>query len=612
LANWAIFLDHIPHEVLSWTTIKHYGFSDAADQFVFISGYTAALVSGRLMIERGYVAAASRLARRAFTLYAAHITVVMIYIAVIAYASREFHDPDDLNQFNVAVFLNTPFRDFVQALALRYRPVNLDVLPLYILLLAAFAPVLWLMVRKPNLTLAGSIAVYLAGRHLGWNLAAVPSGVWYFNPFAWQLLFFLGAWTALGGARALRPISQTRTVFWLAIAALVFSSVVTMAIRTPDLGGLVPHWILQPFDPNDKTNLAPYRIAHFIALAVVVTRFLPVDSPILQWRSLAPLIQMRPELASGLLHRHRAVVLRPCRNRTKLELPVGSDSRRCDGNSAHDCDRILLDVAQTAESHASFACATRRHRVTSNLALVWPAVTAAFLASLVEAVEALTIVLAVAIVRGWRPAGLGALAGLAVLALIVIALGPLLDLVPLRLLQLFIGILLLLFGMRWLRKAILRAAGVIPLHDEAAAFATETAELREQARRNEARLDWIGALTTFKAVLLEGLEVVFIVIALGAGRGMLVPASVGAVAACLAVAAVGLIVHRPLARVPENTLKFAVGIMLSAFGVFWTGEGLGVAWPGADFAIVIFAAIFLAVSVAAVALARRPKAEALS
>jgi uncharacterized membrane protein len=247
--------------------------------------------------------------------------------------------------------------------------------------------------------------------------------------------------------------------------------------------------------------------------------------------------------------------------------------------------------------------------VTSNLALVWPAVTAAFLASLVEAVEALTIVLAVAMIRGWRPAGLGALAGLLLLALIVVALGPLLDQVPLHLLQLVIGILLLLFGMRWLRKAILRAAGVIPLHDEAAAFATETAELREQARRNEARLDWIGGLTTFKAVLLEGLEVVFIVIALGAGRGMLVPASVGAVAACLAVAAVGLIVHRPLARVPENTLKFAVGIMLSAFGVFWTGEGLGVAWPGADFAIVGFAAMFLVVSSAAVGLARRPKAE---
>jgi Ca2+/H+ antiporter, TMEM165/GDT1 family len=250
--------------------------------------------------------------------------------------------------------------------------------------------------------------------------------------------------------------------------------------------------------------------------------------------------------------------------------------------------------------------------MTGSLALIWPVMTAAFLASLVEAVEALTIVLAVATVRGWRPAALGALAGLAVLALIVVALGPLLGHLPLRLLQFVIGVLLLLFGMRWLRKAILRSAGVIPLHDEATAFAIETAELREQARRNEARLDWIAALTTFKAVLLEGLEVVFIVIALGAGRGMLVAASAGAVAACLAVALVGLIVHRPLERVPENTLKFAVGIMLSAFGVFWTGEGLGVAWPGADLAIVGFAAIFLAVSAAAVALARRPKAEVVS
>jgi uncharacterized membrane protein len=258
--------------------------------------------------------------------------------------------------------------------------------------------------------------------------------------------------------------------------------------------------------------------------------------------------------------------------------------------------------------------------VTGGLAHMAPAMTAsflaAFLASLVEAVEALTIVLAVASVRGWRPAGLGALAGLAVLVLIVAALGPLLDRLPLPLLQLAIGILLLLFGMRWLRKAILRSAGVIALHDEAATFATETAELREQARRNEARLDWLAALSSFKAVLLEGLEVVFIVIALSAGRGMLVAASAGALAACLLVAGVGFVVHRPLARVPENTLKFAVGVMLSAFGVFWTGEGLGVAWPGEDLAIIAFAALFLAVSRAAVVLARvlarRPRAEVLS
>jgi Ca2+/H+ antiporter, TMEM165/GDT1 family len=249
--------------------------------------------------------------------------------------------------------------------------------------------------------------------------------------------------------------------------------------------------------------------------------------------------------------------------------------------------------------------------VTDSLTHIGPAMTTAFLASLVEAVEALTIVLAVATVRGWRPAGLGALAGLLVLALIVVELGPLLDRVPLSLLQLAIGILLLLFGMRWLRKAILRSAGVIPLHDEATAFAAETAELREQARRNEARLDWLAALASFKAVLLEGLEVVFIVIALSAGRGMLIPASAGAVAACLLVAGVGFVVHRPLARVPENALKFAVGVMLSAFGVFWTGDGLGVAWPGADLAIVGFAVLFLAVGLASVALSRRPRIKAL-
>jgi uncharacterized membrane protein len=239
------------------------------------------------------------------------------------------------------------------------------------------------------------------------------------------------------------------------------------------------------------------------------------------------------------------------------------------------------------------------------------AFSAAFLASLVEAVEALTIVLAVATVRGWRPAGLGAFAGILALILIVAVLGPLLDLIPLHLLQFAIGILLLLFGLRWLRKAILRAAGVIPLHDEVMAFEAGTAKLREQVVRQESRLDWLAGITSFKAVLLEGLEVVFIVIAVSAGRGLLVPASAGAFAACLLIAGIGVIVHRPLARVPENTLKFAVGVMLSAFGIFWTGEGLGVAWPGADLAIVAFAVLFLVAGLAGVALARRERAEAL-
>jgi Ca2+/H+ antiporter, TMEM165/GDT1 family len=239
-----------------------------------------------------------------------------------------------------------------------------------------------------------------------------------------------------------------------------------------------------------------------------------------------------------------------------------------------------------------------------------PALTATFLASLVEAVEALTIVLAVATVRGWRPAGLGAIAGLVVLTLIVVLLGPLLKYVPIHILQFAIGILLLLFGMRWLRKAILRSAGIIALHDETMSFANETAELREQERLHQQKLDWIAGIASFKAVLLEGLEVVFIVIALSAGGDLLFPSAMGAIAACVLVVIIGFIVRQPLARVPENTLKFAVGVMLSAFGIFWTGEGLGVDWPGADFSIVIFAALFLAVALAAVAMLKRRGAEA--
>lgn len=234
-----------------------------------------------------------------------------------------------------------------------------------------------------------------------------------------------------------------------------------------------------------------------------------------------------------------------------------------------------------------------------------PAITAAFLASLVEAVEALTIVLAVASVRGWRPAAMGTLAGLAMLAIAVALFGPLLSYVPLRALQIPIGLLLMLFGLRWLRKAILRAAGVIALHDETAAFASTSAELKSGARAQG--LDWAGSLTSFQAVIIEGLEVVFIVIAIGAGRGLVGWASLGAIAACILVAAAGLVVHRPLARVPENTLKFAVGIMLSPFGVFWVGEGIGVPWPGEDWSVVGLVVMFLAFSLGSVVMARRAR-----
>jgi uncharacterized membrane protein len=189
-------------------------------------------------------------------------------------------------------------------------------------------------------------------------------------------------------------------------------------------------------------------------------------------------------------------------------------------------------------------------------------VTAAFLASTVECVEALTVVLAVGSVRGWRSTLSGAAAALGLLAAIVAALGPALSHIPLGLIQLAVGIMILLFGLRWLRKAILRSAGLIPLHDEQAAFVKNTA-------------------AAFNITMLEGTEVVFIVIALGAGgTGLLLPAALGAFAALLVVSALGLMLHRPLARIPENTLKFVVGVLLSAFGTFWIAEGAGLHWPG--------------------------------
>jgi uncharacterized membrane protein len=239
-----------------------------------------------------------------------------------------------------------------------------------------------------------------------------------------------------------------------------------------------------------------------------------------------------------------------------------------------------------------------------------PAVAAAFTASTVEVVEAFTIVLAVATLRGWRPALAGAFAALAVLAAAVLALGPLLGLVDPRVLELAIGVLLLLFGLGWLRKAVLRAAGLMALHDETAIFEREKAEIGAELKSARTG-DWIAGLAAFKAVLLEGLEVVFIVLAVGGVKGeLLIPASIGALAAFAAVMAAGLMIHGPLSKVPENTLKFAVGVMLTSFGVYWTGEGLGVAWPGDDLSLVGLVAIFLFSALALVRLVRPRMMEA--
>ena len=229
---------------------------------------------------------------------------------------------------------------------------------------------------------------------------------------------------------------------------------------------------------------------------------------------------------------------------------------------------------------------------------------AAFLASTVEFVEALTVVLAVGGVRGWRDTLFGAAAAAAVLALLTAVLGPALSLLPLRALQVAVGTLLILFGLRWLRKAILRSAGVLALHDEDQAF-QKNREAMLKLGAAGAGFDAIAFGAAFQICMLEGTEVVFIVIAVSAGGvGLIVPASLGALAAFVLVAALGLVLHKPMSRVPENTLKFIVGVILSGFGAFWVGEGIGVAWPGNDLSILALVVGFGALGLAAVPLCR--------
>jgi uncharacterized membrane protein len=231
-----------------------------------------------------------------------------------------------------------------------------------------------------------------------------------------------------------------------------------------------------------------------------------------------------------------------------------------------------------------------------------------FAASAVEAVEALTIVLAVGVVRGWRSTLWGVGAAALVLAAVVAALGPALRLIPIDTLRFVVGALLLAFGLQWLRKAVLRASGYKPLHDEGAAYARERNEASSASPAPSTGMDWYSFTVAFKGVLLEGLEVTFIVVTFGSTQGRLGLAAAAAAAAVVVVVAVGAFVRGPLERVPENTLKFAVGVLLTSFGIFWGGEGAGVNWPGSDLAVLGIVAYMALVSLVLVRALRRRRA----
>jgi uncharacterized membrane protein len=233
-------------------------------------------------------------------------------------------------------------------------------------------------------------------------------------------------------------------------------------------------------------------------------------------------------------------------------------------------------------------------------------IAASFLACAVEMVEALTIVLAVAVTRGWRSAGWGIAAALGALTAIIAALGPALAKLPIDSLRIAVGVLLLIFGLQWLRKAILRASGLKAMHDEEAIYEREVALLNADGKRPAH--DWYAFTLAFKGVFLEGLEVAFIVVTFGGAQHNVGLAAIGAVAALVVVLIAGVVVHGPLTRVPENTLKFGVGVMLTSFGIFWSAEGAGVSWPGADAALVALIVFVVAMSFGLVRLLRRADA----
>jgi uncharacterized membrane protein len=238
-----------------------------------------------------------------------------------------------------------------------------------------------------------------------------------------------------------------------------------------------------------------------------------------------------------------------------------------------------------------------------------PLILTVFVACAVEAIEALTIVLAAGLTREWRSTFQGMTAALLVLAAIVAALGPTITLLPLTALRLVVGALLAIFGLQWLRKAILRATGYKSLHDEASAYLREVAAAKAASTSSRGRVhDWYAFTLSFKGVLLEGLEVVFIVITFGASQRNVGAAVIGAAAAVAVVAVTGIAVRAPLAKVPENAMKFAVGIMLTSFGIFWGAEGAGVSWPGHDAALLVLVPVVALVALCYTIMLRRPRA----
>ena len=277
IALWWIFLDHVPNNIGSWLTLRNYGFSDAAEIFMFISGVTCALAYGRARQREGWSGVISRSLRRGWDIYAAFL-VLTLACAIMVYLAGRDHLADDSN---TRILLEHPGATLAHAAILQYRPVNTDVLPVSVIYHVLFAPLLWLLLRAPNVTLGASLLLYSLVHVFGWSVPAWPNDVWYFNPLAWQLLIVLGAWCVIEGKK-FRPWVTSRTALVLAVLYLVFSLIIALSCSVKPLEPLVPQTLTKLLFPLDKSNLCPLRLLHFLALAIVAVRFVPQD-----WRGLS-------------------------------------------------------------------------------------------------------------------------------------------------------------------------------------------------------------------------------------------------------------------------------------------------------------------------------------
>lgn len=283
LALLFIFLNHIPNNAVSWLSNRNYGFSDATETFVFISGYSVLLAYGASMRDQGFVIGTARIWRRVWQIYTAHVFLFFIFIAQIAWLAARYN-LDLAEEMNIGSLFEEPHILMLQALLLKFRPVNMDVLPMYIALMFAFPPVMWLMQRRPHVVLATSFALWLAVQFTHWNLPAYPDGRWFFNPLAWQFLFVLGAWCAMQRQQAPWRRLPVKAITTAAILYVLFSAVIVLSWLRPEWSSRVPDVIERLLYPIDKTEMDIWRLLHFLALAWLVVLLVSPDARFLRWR----------------------------------------------------------------------------------------------------------------------------------------------------------------------------------------------------------------------------------------------------------------------------------------------------------------------------------------